>query len=363
MCTRILNNINKNHVTVGRNMDWEFPLQATLFMHPAHGKRVGMSATEAAKEGLNSSQVRRWKIKHATIATMVGDDINGYGFCDGMNDQGLVANALYDTICTFGDGALAENQKGLSVLCWGQFILDRFATVSEAVTFFAKDKIRLFGGKVPGDDNSAAVLHISISDKTGNSAILEIEQGLVKSYQSENYTVMTNQPDYATQLKLMDYWMYQWNKSEVRNLHPVFTVPGGYTAVQRFERGCFYRYLSNETAKGTNPVAQVRSMVATCIVPTAFEELHPLSVLEKVEKGLGYSVNSQTLWTNVSDSRDRRYYFISNENMQMIWLNMDNDLRQSKKLVISDSFVKTEFMGQANHLMEECDSAPFSYSC
>ncbi|MCE2596693.1 linear amide C-N hydrolase [Motilimonas cestriensis] len=140
MCTRILNNINKNHVTVGRNMDWEFPLQATLFMHPAHGKRVGMSAAEAEKEGLDSSQVRRWKVKHATIATMVGDDINGYGFCDGMNDQGLVANALYDTTCTFGDGALAENQKGLSVLRWGQFILDRFASVSEAVNFLQKIK-------------------------------------------------------------------------------------------------------------------------------------------------------------------------------------------------------------------------------
>ncbi|WP_141650704.1 linear amide C-N hydrolase [Vibrio gazogenes] len=43
----------------------------------------------------------------------------------------------------------------------------------------------------------------------GKSAILEVKNSEVQIYCHENYTVMTNQPDYKTQIKMMDYWLYQ----------------------------------------------------------------------------------------------------------------------------------------------------------
>ncbi|SHE38567.1 linear amide C-N hydrolase [Vibrio gazogenes] len=387
MCTRILNNINKDHITVGRNMDWEFSLEPTIIINPAHGRRIGMSEAELdqinqhAAHQLKKTEVLEWEVNYATVSTLIGNISEGYGFCDGMNDQGLVANALYDTNCSFAKSQEPQ-QKGLSVLRWGQYILDSFATVPEAVESLSKNTIYLYGGKVPGDENSPATLHLSISDRKGKSAILEVKNSEVQIYCHENYTVMTNQPDYKTQLKMMDYWLYQWNKPDIfseqsealeeaaekslddfmkniRNPHPVFSVPGGYTSVQRFERGCFYRYMYNPQAQEVDPVAQVRAMVATCIVPVSFEELYPINLFEKLKKKLGYSVNSYTLWSNISDSTQRRYYYMSNEMVQTVWFDIDNEPKECKKLVINSAFKASHHMGPANQVMEPCKNAPF----
>ncbi|ARP40623.1 linear amide C-N hydrolase [Vibrio syngnathi] len=381
MCTRILNNINRSHVTVGRNMDWEFPLNPTVSYTPSIGQRFGMSVQEVEKVNaksptlpLTQDGVLDWDIEYASISTLLGSESNGYGFCDGMNEQGLVANALYDTNCSFGLNQTKE-QKGLSILRWGQYILDRFASVQEAVDSLSRQNIYLYGGQVPGDDLSAATLHIAISDKDGNSAILEVHNSEIKIYKSDNYTVMTNQPNYPTQLKMMDYWLYQWNKPDlfneldertaiaenhIRNPHPTFSVPGGYTSVQRFERACFYRYMYNPQAYKIDPVAQVCSMVATCNVPPAFEELYPHNLLEKLEKKLGYSVNSYTLWTNISDSTKRRYYLMSNLSVQSLWFDFDFPSPKCYTLVVDKALENAGIMGLANTEMLPCETPPFS---
>ncbi|NOH95794.1 linear amide C-N hydrolase [Vibrio sp. 99-70-13A1] len=381
MCTRILNNINRNHVTVGRNMDWEFPLEPTVVYTPASGERFGMSVREVKKVNdksptipLEKDNVLAWDIKYASLSTMIGNESDGYGFCDGMNDQGLVANALYDTNCSFGVNQ-NEKQKGLSILRWGQYILDSFANVQQAVSSLSDPKIYLYGGLVPGDDFSPATLHIAISDRNGNSAILEVHNSEIKIYENDNYTVMTNQPDYPTQLKMMDYWLFQWNKPDIfnstdehsalaenhiRNPHPVFSVPGGYTSVQRFERACFYRYMYNQQASGVDPVAQVRSMVATCNVPQAFEELYPHNLLEKIEKRLGYSVNSYTLWTNISDSKQLRYYLMDNLSVQSLWFDFNPPRSECYALVVDKSLKNSGIMGLANSAMKTRIAPPFS---
>jgi penicillin V acylase-like amidase (Ntn superfamily) len=45
-------------------------------------------------------------------------------------------------------------------------------------------------------------VHLSLADKTGDSAIIEYIGGKVKIYHSRNYTVMTNSPTFDRQLKL-----------------------------------------------------------------------------------------------------------------------------------------------------------------
>lgn len=377
MCTRILNNINKHHVTVGRNMDWEFPFSPTICFTPATGQRFGMSKeeTQQVDKSMNESDVARWDIQNASISTLIGDENEGYGFCDGMNQHGLVANALYDTNCSFGDNQ-TEQQKGLSILRLGQYILDNFANVEQAVESLSEQKLYLYGGMVPGDKFSKATLHIAISDKQGKSAILEVIDSQLRIYADDSYTVMTNQPDYATQLKMMDYWLYQWNKPDVfngedegtvmtppRNPHPVFTAPGGYTSAQRFERACFYRYMYNPEATNIDAVAQVRSMVATCNVPAAFEELYPHSIKEKLEKALGYSINSYTLWSNISDSTHGRYYLMSNLSVQSLWFDLDFsfDTNSCYTLTVDEELEKSGLMGLANQAMTAQAAPPFSH--
>ena len=53
------------------------------------------------------------------------------GTADGMNEKGLVANILYLAESDYGkpDGS----KPPLSISLWGQYALDNFATVAEAL--------------------------------------------------------------------------------------------------------------------------------------------------------------------------------------------------------------------------------------
>ncbi|WP_255390988.1 linear amide C-N hydrolase [Photobacterium atrarenae] len=361
MCTRILNNIDNKHVAVARNMDWEFHLNATLLLTPAGGQAIGMSKSERKKEGLCKSQVLKWKVKYTSVATLLGDQDNGFGFCDGMNEKGLVANVLYDTNSSFHQGPLTENEKGLSVLRWGQFILDRFASVQEVVSYFSSPAreidICLFGSNVPGDPNAPAQLHAAISDHRGDSAILEVHQGKLTIYHDRQNTVMTNEPDYQTQLELATYWRYQWNQTDTLNNTPVFTVPGGHTSVQRFERASYYRMLQNTDLQNVDRVAQVGAMISPCKVPQGFEALHPMNLEECLEKKAGITFNSFTLWTNISDCHHKRYYLQSNNNIQTVWVEIPKSLKQARAITLDAQFRASQTMGD---IMQ--DMTPVKYN-
>ncbi|EHA1125447.1 linear amide C-N hydrolase [Vibrio navarrensis] len=362
MCTRILNNMDNKQVAVARNMDWEFHLDATLLLTPSGSNAVGMSKAERKKEGLMKKQVLQWQAKYASIATLLGDDEDGFGFCDGMNEKGFVANVLYDTNCSFYQGQLSDEQKGLSVLRWGQFMLDRFATVREAVSYFSFPEpgmeICFFGGSVPGDPNAPAQVHAAISDQHGDSAILEIHDGKLTIYHHRDFTVMTNEPDYQTQLNLDTYWRYQWNKTETKNPNPVFTAPGGHTSVQRFERASYYRLLQNQSLSHVDRVAQVAAMISPCKIPQGFEALHPNNLEEQIEKKIGVTFNSFTLWTNISDCRKKRYYLQSNDNIQTVWVEFPKSFEQAQSLCLDAAFRAAQVMGDVTKKMTPVENNP-----
>lgn len=303
MCTRILNNIDTNQVTVGRNLDWKFMLPAYLYRFAAGRYCMGISLEMMETLGVNDRQVLRWQAKYASIATLVGDDSSGFGASDGMNSEGLVVNALLDSGASYGDATLSHNYKALSVLRWPQYVLDCFSSVNEVQDFFSSIDIRLISESVPGAPDSKARLHLAVSDKKGHSLIIEVSDGLMSFYSDDSYTVMTNQPSYPAQLQLMQYWLFQWNKSPESNLSPVYTTPGGCSPTQRFERACFYRYMHGESTL-LDRLAQVRSMVTTCSIP-----LH----CQLNEKQVPY-----TLWSNLSDTKTLTYYFQNTEALSLV---------------------------------------------
>lgn len=363
MCTRILNNIEKDHVTVARNMDWEFNLDGTLFLNPAEGIRKGLSKKEQAKYQLSDSQILTWPIKHKTISTMIGSE-GEWGFCDGMNDKGFVANILYDTDCSFNI-ELTEKGQALSILRWGQYLIDSFATVQDAVNYLEKDdtgrNIRFFPALIPGDSSQQATLHAAISDTSGDSAIIEIKDSKPTIYHDRNHSVMTNEPSYPVQIQLNEYWQYQWGRGLAQNPQPVFTVPGGYSSVQRFERASYYRSLQLELQKEPfeiiDRVGQVAGMIATCKIPQGFTTANSNSGNSENED---QPLNSYTLWTNIARCNSPRYYFVSNINMQTLWLDMPSVLTECYTLTINEKLRASEEMGNIKHLMQQTELRPFS---
>lgn len=349
MCTRILNNIDRSNVTVGRCMDWEFSLPAYVYIQPAGRESCGISEAVALSKGITEENVLTWTARYASASTQIGDN-DLFGTDDGINEAGLVVNVLYDSESTYGNLPGTEPFKALSVLRWGQFILDSFASVEEAVAYFKATPIYLVNESVPGDEECDAELHVAISDQFGNSVIIEMREGVMIFYQNANYTVVTNQPGYDAQLVMSQYWFYQWGISPIENKNPVYTAPGGDTPVQRFQRACFYRYMHRSEKSETDRLMQVKSMINTCAVPILFQaDNHPN------EEGDGANESSYTLWLNLADSQRLRYYFLFTDRIGALEFDVLN-IQETKRIKVSGEGTTSISHGVVNEDMEPCEA-------
>ena len=119
-----------------------------------------------------------------------------------MNEKGLVASLLYLPETVYSQPGDTRPIMGISI--WAQYVLDNFATVSEAVEDLQKDAFRIDAPSMP--NGSASTLHMAITDTTGNSAIIEYLDGKISIHEGRQYRVLTNSPSYDKQLAINEYW-------------------------------------------------------------------------------------------------------------------------------------------------------------
>ncbi|MFO0865576.1 MAG: linear amide C-N hydrolase [Gemmataceae bacterium] len=148
---------------------------------------------------------------------------------EGVNEKGLSAHILYLAgVCDYGKRD--PKLEGIGVTQWVQYFLDNYATVAESVeaqkTFaFQIDSLILPNG-------FPTLVHISLSDKSGDSAVIEYVAGKAKVYHDRRFTVMTNEPTYDKQIEnLKQYRTFGGNKM----------LPGERTPTDRFVRAAYCR--------------------------------------------------------------------------------------------------------------------------
>ncbi|GAA4883998.1 linear amide C-N hydrolase [Ferrimonas pelagia] len=361
MCTRILNNLNRQFAVVGRNMDWARPLNCHLYRMPRGERRAGLTPAQRTLSQANlqqvspdlvlkSRQVLKWRAKYASIVSMLGDRQLGYASVDGINDQGLTVCALFDSDASFAPVTPASRDC-LGALCWPQHLLDRFANVAEAVAYYDTTPPCIIAQWVPEAVSPelarSAMIHLAISDREGNSAIIELCGGKFVIHQSSSYRVVTNQPNYQTQLKLLYYWEYQWGLTDPQNLKPSYTVPGGVASTQNLERGAYYVSLAEPAPDRSQAVAQTRGMIATCAEPLWFNRKAHDAV---------HSASSFTRWTNLADAHGAvesyrqqgevdwgddaqgaapaAYYLLNAATPAPVWLNFANLSAQCQRVAL-----------------------------
>lgn len=166
----------------------EEDIQSNLYLFPRGIKRAGY----------NKGNTVEWISKYGSIVA-TGYDI---GTCDGMNEKGLVASLLFLPESIYVRPNDTRPVMGISI--WTQYVLDNFATVSEAVEELKKQTFRIDAPDMP--NGSASTLHMAITDETGNSAVLEYIDGNLIIHEGKEYQVMTNSPRYDLQLAVNDYW-------------------------------------------------------------------------------------------------------------------------------------------------------------
>ncbi|TVQ40669.1 MAG: linear amide C-N hydrolase [Wenzhouxiangella sp.] len=324
-CTRVVYLGPEERILTGRSMDWKLPMTSNLWVLPRGISRDGAAGPRSAS----------WTAEYGSLV-VTGYDI---ATADGMNEAGLVVNLLWEVEATYPEDDGLTPLISLSV--FPQYLLDRYASVAEAVADLEESPVLVAGGEVPiGPPGRAATVHVSLSDASGDSAIIEFVDGDMVIHHSRDYQVMTNEPTYDRQLAILEYW---------QNVNPREFLPGTVRASDRFVRAHFYINAVVQSADPRVAAASVFSVIRQTSVPWG------ISVADAPNL-------STTRWRVVSDHKDRRYYVESVLSPSVFWVDLDQlDFSAGADVKKLDLGVDMEriLSGEASDLFETAE--PFVF--
>ncbi|MFN8100627.1 MAG: linear amide C-N hydrolase [Mycobacterium sp.] len=320
MCTRVLYLGDNGRVVTGRSMDWKYEIGTNLWVMPRGVRRSGLA-------GPNSVE---WTAEYGSVIA------SGYDVCstDGLNEAGLAANLLWLAESTYPSQAPAG--RGISLALWAQYVLDNFGTVAEAVSALTADPLAVLTAQVPGLDEDATV-HLSIADKTGDSAIFEYIDGRQVVHHGRDYQVMTNSPVFEQQLAINEYW---------KQIGGLVMLPGTNRAADRFVRASFYINAIPKTDDSFLSSASVLSVVRNASVP--------YGITTEAEPNI-----SSTRWRTAIDHKDLRYIFESALSPNTFWVDLKNvDFTTSAKLDLGEG-QRTVRAGEVSGCFKAAEPLPF----
>jgi len=282
-CTRFVYHGAGDEVITARSMDWKTDVGTNLWVFPRGMQRSG-------EAGPNSVL---WTSRYGSVIAS-GYDIST---TDGMNEAGLVANVLWLVESSYP--GYDDKTPGLSIAAWAQYVLDNFATVQDAVDALKKQPFTLVTDKVPGE-NRLATLHLSLSDASGDSAIIEYIEGKQVIHHRRAYQVMTNSPVFEKQLAMEEYW---------KQVGGTVMLPGTNRASDRSARAMFY---ANAIPKSTNELESIASVFS--VIRNVYV---PYGIATPEEPNI-----SSTRWRTVADQKRMRYFFESALTPNVFWVDL-----------------------------------------
>ena len=284
-CTRVVYLGPEQTVITGRTMDFSIDIPANLWIFPRGMDRSG-------QVGLNSL---RWVSRYGSIAASSWDIATP----DGMNEMGLVANLLWLVQSEYPPFDKDGDRAGLTIAAWAQYVLDNYGTVAEAVESLSKEEFVVVTDFIPGTDKFTTV-HLSISDASGDSAILEYVKGMLIIHHDSSYQVMTNDPLFEEQLAITGYW---------DNIPGTIFLPGSSRAADRFVRASYYINAIPQTSDPHLAVASVFSVIRNVSVPYGITTE-------------GQPHISSTRWRVVADQKRLIYYFENVLTPNVLWVDL-----------------------------------------
>lgn len=269
-------------------MDWPESTQPLL---------VAMSRGLKRNGGLLGDQVvvnenpLTWTSRYGSLVTT----IYGIGTIDGFNERGLAAHGLYLDSTDFG--LRDAGRPGLQTGLWVQYLLDQAESVAEALALMKDIQVVLVN--VRGFD---ANIHVAIEDAAGDSAIIEFAGGEPVIHHGRQYTLMTNDPTYDEQLKLL---------AEHDFSHPTDAtpLPGNVNAVDRFQRAAYFAALLPNPTTERQAVASVMAIARNVSVPfgAPYEDFGVYN----------------TEYRTVCDLTNRSYFFELTTSPSVLWAQLD----------------------------------------
>lgn len=294
-CTRALYHGSENTIITGRSMDWNDFNDPNIWVFPRGIKRSGQA-------GVNSAE---WVAKYGSVVTSMYE----LASVDGMNEKGLVMNLLYLAESDYGKSS--SESPSISISLWGQYALDNFARVAEAIDALQAKPFFIQSFNLP--NGRPATAHLSLSDSLGDSAIIEYIDGKQVIHHGPQYSVMTNSPIYSKQLALNEYW---------QSVEGTVFLPGTSRAADRFARAQFFiNVIPKKSDKNI-----IKSVPGQKYLNQAIASV--LSVIRAVSVPIGISTPNEpniatTLWRTISDQKNRVYYFDFATTPNTFWISFD----------------------------------------
>lgn len=323
-CTRVVYQGANDDVITARSMDWKVDVATNLWVFPKGMKRNG-------ETGENSIE---WTSKYGSVIA------SGYDIAttDGMNEAGLSASVLWLVESEYPE--FTKDKPGLTIAAWAQYVLDNYATVEEAVRALKEEPYTIVTDNVPGESR-LATLHLSISDATGDSAIVEYIDRKQVIHHSRDYQVMTNSPTFEQQLALNSYW---------QQIGGTVMLPGTNRASDRFARASFY---INAIPKNENPdiaLASVFGVIRNVSVPFGITTPDQPNI-------------SSTRWRTVADQKRKLYFFESALTPNTFWVDLKGldfsaETGKVKKLDLGANQTNI-FAGNVNEKFQQTEAFKF----
>ncbi|WP_233968559.1 linear amide C-N hydrolase [Pectobacterium polaris] len=356
-CTRLVykDPNNLDYPITARSMDWAEDTETNLWIFPRELKRSGAAGQHSLE----------WTSKYGSvIASAFDSNANMASTTDGVNEKGLAANVLWLAESKYPTTAPTAQKPGLSIAAWAQYVLDNFATVDEAVKALQAEKFTLVTKKLPLPNNAhgEATLHLSLSDSSGDSAIIEYIDGKQVIHHDKKYQVMTNSPTFDQQLALNAYW---------EQIGGNVMLPGTNRAADRFVRASFYvKHVDPNKpnlidSKKRNPGVKEKTEQEKDKADLAAA----FSIIRNASVPYGYSLAdmpniSSTRWRTVIDHQSLQYFFESAVSPNIFWVDLKKidfapSVNNTKKLDLGPN-QSTIYSGEAHESFKP--ATPFEFA-
>lgn len=281
-CTRCTYLGGGDTVIVGRSMDWVENPGSEIWVFPRGLSRQGAAGAHSLS----------WRSRYGSVVC----SFYGVATVDGMNEKGLVANALYLVESDYGPAV--RGRPNLSIAAWTQYALDNFASVDEAVAALRREPFTVIAPTLP--NGAPANGHLALSDATGDSAVFEYVAGRLVIHHGREYQVMTNSPTFDQQLALDRYW---------QEIGGTTFLPGTSRAADRFARASFFIRSLPRFADAKQATAAMFSVIRGVSVPLGIRTPGAPNI-------------ASTVWRTVYDLDSRVMFFDSATSPTLLWLPM-----------------------------------------
>ena len=318
-CSRVVFLGQDSLTLVGRTLDWRTPIPTNLYVYPR-----GMQ-----KQGMPSGNTFHWKSKYGSVLAVSYDG----GVTEGMNEKGLIMNALFckgSIYRTSADGKL----RSMSLAVFVSYFLDNFETVDEVQQWLNENEFGIYGQTF--DEGTTAALHWAITDRSGNTLVMEFQKGKLDVYVSRDYRVLTNDPPFEQIRAIDNYW---------KQVGGANSLPGTVRSPDRFARASFFIEHVPDSVDYKAAAAQVLSVLNNVAVPLGYE-------LE------GQPNLSSTQWKSIADSKNLIYYFGLAYQFSVFRIELGKlNLNEGAPVLKIDTTKNTELHGCINDVMVK--SEPF----